>query len=419
MKLKRIYAPDTKTGIERITRECGNNVMILSNRRQDDQNVILVALDNSENSGSETATVDFERILAKRDAKLKQQLESDPDAATISVAEKIKPVPAQHKETTTETAHSPAEDFGHKGHKSKEEALAMRSLAKQIREELSFLKSEIAGLRSSRQVPDTIFTVHPLLDYLRETGAPESYLEECSELLSQSNDPNPLTHLLSDYLRRCKLAGQTIKPGIHALFGNHGSGKTTMAIKLASFLGCAKRPAIVVSYRDDKEGAWSLLQVLGAKAGIDTFQARGEESLSALVKEFANTCSIILDTSSNIGGRCLQEITNVVPEAHCHLVLPADTYLTSLPTAIGQEHSFESALVSRLDQDVQPWPLVKILSSIRLSASLGCTGAGVQEKLGEITAESLAQKLIQKPIPGIETTAASINDDSEFAFHLF
>ncbi len=59
MKLKRVYAPDTKTGIERITRQCGDNVMILSNRRQDDQNVILVAVDND---ASPPATVESMRL---------------------------------------------------------------------------------------------------------------------------------------------------------------------------------------------------------------------------------------------------------------------------------------------------------------------------------------------------------------------
>ncbi len=239
-----------------------------------------------------------EQILANREESSKQQLESDSVAPDTRAKATKKPVMAQDNERPTVTITSKAGDSGPSDHHNGVEAQAMRSLALQIRQELTSLKSEIASLRSAKRFANISGPAHPLLEYLRETGATDSYLDECRELLSRGSDPNPLTHLVADHLRHSKLVGQPIKPGIHALFGNHGCGKTTLAIKLASFLSSTDKPAIVVSYRDDKDGAWSVLQVLGAKAGIATFQACGEENLRALIKEFSNSRSIIIDTSS-------------------------------------------------------------------------------------------------------------------------
>ncbi|MFN3163160.1 MAG: hypothetical protein ACE37N_06690, partial [Pseudohongiellaceae bacterium] len=321
MKLKRIYAPDTRTGIERITRQCGSNVMILSNRRQEDQNVILVAIDNEEAPPAEVpypAPENFGQVLASREAAIRKQAESTPETssdrmplqprASEQLEPPVKPVNnnANGPIATGAVTQPAASEAGN------HESQVMHSLAAQIRQELLSLKNEIAGLRFDQHViPETGFA-NQLLEHFRDTGASDDYIDECLGILSNDGDSNALAHLLTDHLRRSKLLDSPVEPGIHALFGNHGCGKTTIAVKLAQHLQKPEKPAIVISYKDKKDAAWSTLRLLGARAGISTFQAHDEQSLTAVIEEYGDSSSIVIDTSSATPHISLNEIKSTV-----------------------------------------------------------------------------------------------------------
>lgn len=411
MKLKRIYAPNTKAGIDRITAQCGDNVMILSNRREDDQNVILVAFDDgnaTQASAEKPAKANFGSILDSRNSHLRDKLakarpvEPAVNSMRISKAPAARPI-------------EPAEA----GNFDRAEERVMQSLATQIREELLSLKHEIVSLKNERNINATGNREHELISKLYETGASESLIQGCRSLLVAEEDSRAVTELLADHLRKLGITGQLLAGGTHTLIGSHGSGKTTMAVKLAQHLQTPDMPAIIISYKDKKEGAWSVLRLLCARAGIAAYQAQTIESLMAVVEEYGDRASIVIDTCSATPEATLTEIRASIKDARFHAVLPADTYLGSLRSLGGNEFTeFDSALLTRMDHDVQPWPIIKLLQANRIRISLGCTSPDPEVKLLEVTPDLLAEKL-QPSEPHLSSIA--VHGDSfgkEFAFQL-
>lgn len=411
MKLKRIYAPSTKAGIDRITAQCGDNVMILSNRREDDQNVILVAFDEGsapQVSAEKPAKANFGSILDSRNSHLRDQL-----IKQAPVKPAVSSMPASKAPAARPVESTGAENI------DRAEERVMQSLATQIREELMSLKHEIVSLKNDRNSKASDNREHELIGKLYETGASAPLIQECRNLLVAEEDSAAVTVLLADHVRKLGITGELLTGGTHMLIGSHGSGKTTMAVKLAQHLQTPDMPAIVISYKDKKEGAWSVLRLLCARAGITAYQAQTIESLMAVVEEYGDRASIVIDTCSATPEATLTEIRASIKDARFHAVLPADTYLGSLRSLGGNEFAeFDSALLTRMDHDVQPWPIVKLLQANRIRISLGCTSPDPEVKLLEVTPDLLAEKLqpSEPHLPSIPVHGDSFG--KEFAFQL-
>ena len=410
MKLKRIYAPNTKIGIDRITAQCGDNVMILSNRREDDQNVILVAFDDCTTTSKpeqDKLAANFASILDARNSRLQDKLKQGKEQASAQHV----PMKAAPEAQTNAQAMPESRTY--------DEGRVMQSLASQIREELMSLKQEIVSLKRHRNSEPLSQLEHQLLANLRETGAADHVIEECRQLLDSASDSQAIDSLLAEHLRQIGITGKSLEPGIHALLGSHGSGKTTMAIKLAQRLQAVDKPAIVISYKDNKEGAWSVLRLLGSRAGITTYQAQNAECLKAIVEEYADRASIVIDTSSATLDTAPPEIKDAVEHVKFHAVLPVDTYLGSMLSISGLESTrFESALLTRLDQKIVPWPIIKLLHRSQTRTSLGCMSSDPAEELTQITAQTLSDKLRPEDQERPPIPVQNVSYDNEFAFQV-
>lgn len=181
-----------------------------------------------------------------------------------------------------------------------------------------------------------------------------------------------------------------LEPGVHMVCGPAGSGKTTMAARLAGLaaqsLG-AQRVALV-SWRDCRPGAWAQIQLLAAQLGVDVFRAADAATLSMLRADFDPSRVVIVDDGQS---RPEQpgDLDRSPPIEH-HLVMPADaSSLTLRQWSAGAAPAWRSLSLSRLDQGVQPWPILEVAAASGLVIAGGSRGPGLADMDPGFDAERL------------------------------
>jgi len=165
------------------------------------------------------------------------------------------------------------------------------------------------------------------------------------------------------------------------LVGPSGAGKTLMVARLARHTAAVKGAAkvAVVSYRDGRVGGWHQEYLNANVAGIDYFSAEDAVSLRTLQGSMALRQEyglILIDTAGPQIAQRVAEVQAVYADCSAHAVLAADSSCATLQRILQTPGiNWATLMISKLDESVQPWPLIEYLcnSDVRLSvASDGC-----------------------------------------------
>ena len=386
MELKRILANDTKSATEKAMALYGRDVLVISNHLVGGQTELVVAIDIGDQpealAGTKPAAAsadsDFKRHLFAAQTKPKGQV-APPEAKS----------PAQQLPAVKAKAPTGA-DF------------ASREMMDLIREELASLRREF---QSSQQAPAW---------NKGKEMSPE--VEELMASFTQAGMPNGLRTLLLDTVKdmrseheallavRSQLEQVSHRPslelpqtGIHLIAGPSGSGKTTMVVRLARE-GLAKHGAgkvAMISYRDERVGAWAQTQALAAQSGVECFRADSGAALSALLAQLAGRSLVLIDTSGAQMAERVIEIQAVCPTCATHALVAADASTATLRRALRSSGiRWNSLMVSKLDESVQPWPLVEFLCDNFLPLSAASDGAQLGALRRDLSAASLVEMAV-------------------------
>jgi flagellar biosynthesis GTPase FlhF len=357
MELKRILAKDIRRATEKAVALYGKDVLFVSNAKVNGMTEVIVAVEIAPETLLETSDLGdaqrFEKVL-------KQSFREVEHGATASPAPEII-LPTQKN----------AED--------QRDYIRGREIVDMVRDELSAIRKEFKlaqRVASWQSESSTKSAVRPLVTALAEASIPVSLRTLLVDHISDMDNLHQATEALRAHLIESLGEHWAKLPqrGIHAIAGPSGAGKTMMVARLARAAAERKGPesVAVISYCDQRAGAWSQIQMLCAQSGVDCLRATDPETLKMLLSEIGHRKLVLIDTPGVEVVTKIDQILTCAQDLACHLVLPADASGTTVRKfLVDTRINWHSLMVSRMDEATQPWALLQVLceKSVPLSAA--------------------------------------------------
>lgn len=435
MRLERVIAKDSRRATEQVIEQFGADALIISNQKVNGMTEIVVAVDIDAEpmeahpgertfardeqaeadaltrgpDRSETSAARAEPVftsLPKMPASVEPGLETwsaghfgqalrqsmtTTQAPAVAAAEStgsrsaapVRPQPAHEVprwlSKVASTPMGPAPERGHEAPTApSDEAVRARELVDMVREELASMRREIALSRqmsshaAGRQLDPE---VQPIIHALEQANVPVALRALLTEQVADCSDAAQAYSVI----RTCLIDSIQVAPqrdaftGVHVIAGPSGSGKTQMACRIATRHAATRGAGSValISFADQRIGAWTQLQMLAARTGIECYKVADGPLLGALLGELSSRELIVIDTSAAAWKNGLSAIAECAPEARFNLVLPADASLPTVQRFQSEGWAWNGLMLSKLDESMQPWPVIQALCNQAFSLSIG------------------------------------------------
>ena len=426
MELKRILARDTRSATEQAMALYGKDVLIISNQRVGGQTELVIALEveTVEMEAADEGLQAFELDAANSTVEVpsesteKKSVEASGFEDHLANA-LLAPIRAAAISTDAQAVSAPPSMTLAEQAREKERGKEIVSL---VIEELSALRQEIrmnqqvSAWETQQQWPDHL---QELVNNLCEAPVPSALRTLLlSGLKEQKNLADAKLSLQQQLLCNLKAASQQfILSGVHAVAGTSGAGKTLMTVRWAQHAArlMGSHRVAVVSYHDERAGAWSQIQQLSAQAEVDCYRAANPDSLAQLMKELSSKQLVIIDTSGVQMTDRLTEVLAVDPECQLHAVLPVDASGVSLKRVLTDSClKWNSLMLTKFDESSAPWPLIQFLSNdlSNLPLSMGSESDKLNSGVLTLSPEVLVNLAIAGCMPEFKPNLIQENLDS-------
>jgi len=421
MELKRILARDTRSATEQAMALYGKDVLIISNHRVGGQTELVIALEvetvEMEAGDDELMTIeDTHTVDSIEDIPLKSVATKASESAGFDdhlVNALLAPLRAAalNTDTSLAPAMSPVEQ-----NRDNERGKELVSL---VIDELSALRQEIrmsqqvSAWETQQQWPEHL---QELVNNLCEAPVPSALRTLLlSGLKEQKSLADARLSLQQQLLFNMQSKSQSfILSGVHAVAGSSGAGKTLMTVRwahhAARLMGSHK--VAVVSFQDERAGAWSQIQQLCAQAEVDCYRAANAESLGQLMKELSSRQLVLIDTSGVQMTDRLTEILALDPECQLHAVLAVDASSVTLKRVLSDPGlTWNSLMLTKFDESSAPWALIQFLSHDQrnLPLSMGSESDKLTDGVLTLSPEVLADLAIARCMPDFKPDEAPEN----------
>jgi len=201
---------------------------------------------------------------------------------------------------------------------------------------------------------------------------------------------------------RFKKPGKKNTPRVILLVGSSGVGKTTTAMKLASFQEIyGKNEVAIIS--TDPYGPSEALKAFSKMNGTTVFEKKRVDELSELIAKIQNKEVIIVDTpgqspfTPNYLSR-LEEYVKAVKPADIFLVLAMSSDLKDLlmASAIYLLLKPDGIVLSKFDETTQPGKVFSIIHEMNLPVGAICNGKRIFMDIMTAKAEYVFDQLFDK-----------------------
>jgi flagellar biosynthesis GTPase FlhF len=408
MELKRIMARDTRAANEKAVAMFGPDVLVISSSKVRGQTELIVAVDlaplDAETAVAETfvptekkyalsdkpvveePAASFGQVLDQTMSSQKHKGKSPKaqpaegfvagsslkskaveDAKTVEIPVVAAPAPAEVDETAlTEKIMAAQEE---------RDKLRSREIVDLVREELSVLRREFKlSQQMAWQGAGLSRNLHPLRNALQEASIPVALRALLIDSIQTFEEIEPameeIRRQLSHSMQQTHVAVQD--SGVHVLAGPSGAGKSLMVARMAqqASVTLGSEQVAVISFSDQRAGAWNQTQLLSAQSGVDCFRATNITMLKLLLEEHGQRKCIVIDTPGVQMAERVAEISAIAPTAHFHVVIPADASQSLLRRLLSTPAiQWQSLMVSKLDEATQPWSLIQVLTEGHVGVS--------------------------------------------------
>jgi flagellar biosynthesis protein FlhF len=348
MELKRILAKDLRSATEQAVALYGPDTLVISHELVGGKTEVIVAVDLE--TSTEALFADRPQAPTARSTQTSSSAHPDFEAML-------------HQQSAPESKSAPVN--------GDREALRAREIVDLVRQEMASLKQELqlSARQTAMVAPMSQNPVARQLDRALEADhAPLGLRMLLSEELAMADSVAEALARLREILlatlnNRAPLQGPLT--GFHALMGPSGSGKTTLITRLAQQAGQAfgAERVAVISWADQKPGAWQQLQLACARAGVECFRCQHAELLPELLEEIGSKATVFIDTPGVELPRYRQLLAEYSPESALHLVLPADV-ATHQAERLLRGHPWQSLMLTKLDEAHHAWGTIQALTHV-------------------------------------------------------
>ena len=364
MELKRILARNARTANEKAIAQYGPDVLVISSSQVNGLTELIVAVDLPALSAeeaepflkSEFANASNKAPASKFDVLLGQTFEDNKRQARerqatqvakpiIQVNAKAEPVKAKVTAKPVAKAKTSEAEQEIRDH----EMVRGREIVELVREELASLRREfklsqqMATWQGTMPLPPALT---PLRDALNDAPIPVALRALLIDSIKDHDNMADAKLALHNQLTHAVEQEQLAVPssGVHVLVGPSGAGKSLMVARLAQAASLAhgSEKVMVISYHDQRAGAWNQTQLLSAQSGVDSFRAINIGTLKLLLEEHAGRRLILIDTSGVQMQERLSEIRGLQQDIGFHAVVPVDASAATCadcsrtPTTLGR-----------------------------------------------------------------------------------
>jgi flagellar biosynthesis protein FlhF len=205
--------------------------------------------------------------------------------------------------------------------------------------------------------------------------------------------------------------------GVHLFSGPSGSGKTSLVMKIARFISkeiLSAEEIAVVSYNDNRLGAWAQTQMSAASVGIDVYKIKGQDILETLLEELSEKKLILIDTSGTASKKDLEAIKNISASVNFHVVLSANTSTALFKTWVNDfQISWTSLFMSKFDEKIAPWGVLQGLLNKKIAVSDLTAMGPLTNNILNFEKEKLVQKCLERINSGAMVDTLDISDNEQ------
>jgi flagellar biosynthesis protein FlhF len=431
MELKRILARDTRSATEEAIALYGRDVLIISNHRVGGQTELVIALDVVAASEEVDAFEDVKVVQTMPQKTVQPVLEKEmAEGLEVAPSTEFDEHLVQSLKFASKSAAS-AETLMSSDAKDLTPAMSETELARENargKEIVSLVIDEISALRQEIRMNQKVSAweaqqhwpehLQSLVNNLCEAPVPSALRTLLlSGLKEQNSIEEAQASLKQQLLCNINTPVAGFSPfGVHALAGSSGAGKTLMTVRwaqtVAQEFGSAK--VAVISYQDERAGAWSQIQQLCAQAEVDCYRAANADSLHQLMRELSSRQLVLIDTSGVQMSDRLAEILDVQPTCQLHAVLPVDASSVTLNRVLSNSgFKWQSMMLTKFDESSAPWPLIQFLSNakVNLTLTMGSESDKLNHGVLTLSPDVLVDLAIARCMPLKEAETARHNID--------
>ena len=285
---------------------------------------------------------------------------------------------------------------------SAHETQRSQEIVDMLRQEMAALRKEFSLSRQMMPWQDGLALspdMQKVVMAMSEVGLPaglRALLTDSIQSLQRTEEAWPvLQALLTDALAR--KAAPWPQAGVHALCGPSGSGKSSMVgrLALAAAQSQGAESQVMISFADQRPGAWAQMQLLAAQAGVSCFRAADVAMLQALLDDQWGK-TVWIDTCGADFGSQAMNLMQTLPKVSIHAVLPVDATVTSVQKILQNSPvSWASLMLTKVDEAAHPWPLIKGLSEQPLPVSCMAADSRIHQAPVAFDAQVLVQMALR------------------------
>ena len=381
MELQRILAKDTREAMAKVHALYGNDALVVSNKKANKQTEIIVAIEMADDAQKMLNNLHMPKTQVPAIAK-----SSTSNFGEIIESKIFKTVPTMNDDIATSSCE-----------KSNAEAitapqdrdyLKARELVDLVKKELSAMRRE---LKISQQIDaDSALKKMPpelgvLITTLNNTGMPAPLSIMVSNLIAKEVEIDSAINLISASLGSAINHVSVLEDmqGVHVIAGRSGSENTLMALRLAKqkAFDYGGQNIAIITYNHRQTGSWSQTQILGLQSGVETYHASTPKMLEYVIAGLEGPKLTIIETAGINLEHQVQEVCASFPDAKKHLLLSADASEVSVNRYLQRTGiDWDSVMLSQLEQDIRPWPVINTLVATGMAISLAASDSSLSSE---------------------------------------